>query len=257
MSTCTRTQGFGQNLNPLYAEAGQKGHTGVDDTCGYGSKIYALKPGYVYKILDATHPARDGSGYWGVFMICQEPDGRWIEWQIGHCSKIYVKPGDVVQPWDFIGEEGNRGGVYYNGQQITKAMQDAGDQRGSHRHYNKKYLTLVNDQQLEAAGANAQYLTDFNAPGQPINLTKSPDGLYYSVVAWNNGYNGSVDCAKDIDDGRVLVEKHFEDLSHPDPVPPPTCNDIEKRNKEVLGLMQTILSLIQQIVNKLKGKTGP
>lgn len=205
MSTCKRTQGFAQNGNPLYVGQGLKGHSGVDDTCGYGSKIYALKRGLVYKILDATHPASDGSGYWAVFMLCQEPDGKWIEWQIGHCSKIYVKPGDLVEPWDFIAEEGNRGGVYYNGIRITKAMQDAGDIRGAHRHYNKKPLTpLTEEERDHFRGA---YITEFSTTFPPILYQK--DGKYFGVTEYYNGYNGSVDCAKDIEEGRKLVDAHF------------------------------------------------
>lgn len=207
MSICQRTQGFGMNSNGAYASAGQKGHTGVDDSCGYGSKVYALKKGIVYKILDREHPARDGSGYWAVFMVCQEPDGRYVEWQIGHLSKITCKVGDVVNPWDFIGEEGNRGIVFAGSTQITKAMQDAGDKRGSHRHYNKKFLTRRTDV------INAPYLTNYSA--YTPELFKDKDGFYYSVDNSNNGYAGSVDCAIDITVGRQIVDDHAKPINTP------------------------------------------
>lgn len=209
MSKCTRTQPFGANSNPIYLSSGMKGHTGVDDSCGYGSKVYALKKGVVYKILDREHPARDGSGYWCVFMISEE-NGKFVEWQIGHLSKIYCKVGDIVEPWDFIGEEGNRGRVFSGNIQITKAMQDAGDKRGAHRHYNKKYLT-----QTKEIGNNI-YLTQWTPDGvMPIVYTDTA-GFHYIVDNANNGYSGSVDCGKDIDDGRKLVEQH----STPPLVPP-------------------------------------
>jgi len=250
MSTCTRTQGFGQNLAPLYAEAGQKrGHTGVDDTCGYGSKIYPLKKSLVYKILDDKHPANDGSGYWGIFMIAIEPDGRLIEWQIGHCSKIYVKPGDIVEPWDFIGEEGNRGGVFSGGVRITKAMQDAGDLRGSHRHYNKKYLVSLTEAQRDIF--RGAVLTEFSISSLP-NLYKNTEGLVYGVLDYYNGYNGGVDCAKDIDDGRKLVRDHFANLqTSPPPSPSPTQTEDEKLK---LSMMQQILNLISSIVSIIIGR---
>lgn len=243
MSTCSRAQGFGLNMNPLYAAAGQKGHTGVDDTCGYGSKIYALKKGMVYKIIDKDHPASDGSGYWGVFMLCQEPDGKWIEWQIGHCSKIYVKPGDFVEPWDFIGEEGNRGGVFSGGIQITKAMQDAGDKRGSHRHYNKKFLRPLTEEERDTF--RGAYITEFSTSFPPTLYQK--DGKYYGVIDYYNGYNGSVDCAKDIDDGRKLVDAHF---AKPEVVATTTPETIAlEREKLQLGIIKQMLDAIQAFLN--------
>lgn len=219
MSICKTTQGFGGNANPTYASEGQKGHTGVDSTCGYGSKVYSLKNGTVYKILNKEHPARDGSGYYGVFMICREPDGRYFEWQIGHLSKIYCKIGDKVNAWDFIGEEGNRGIVYSGGVQITKAMQDAGDKRGSHRHYNKKYLARLPEV------TNRPYLTMFTPISQPPALYRDPEGFYYATEGVNNGYGGSVDCAKDIEDGRKFVEQH---LATPPSTPLPMLEKSEK-----------------------------
>lgn len=242
MSTCTRSQGFGQNLVSFYAEAGNKGHTGVDDSCGYGSKIYALKKMLIYKIIDDKHPANDGSGFWGIMGIALEPDGKYCEWQIGHCSKIYVKPGDIVEPWDFIGEEGNRGRVSQNGITITKAMQDAGDKRGSHRHYNKKIVLPLTEAQRDLF--RGAFLTEFSTSFPP-NLYKDAEGRVYGVQDYYNGYNGGVDCAKDIDDGRKLVEAHFANPQ----VPPPT-----EEEKLKLTLMQRIVSLMSQIVSILAGR---
>src|SRR5205085_1818435 len=140
INKCAISQGFGANANPLYVGQGLKGHTGDDEVCGYGTPIYALKHGLVYKILDNLHPANDGSGYWAVFIISPYKDGKYCEWQVGHMSKILCQVGDIVEPWTIIAEEGNHGDVYFNGQKITKDMQDAGDKRGSHRHWNKKIL---------------------------------------------------------------------------------------------------------------------
>lgn len=235
MSKCTRSQGFGLNLVNFYAQAGQTGHTGVDDSCGYGSKIYALKEAIVYKILDDQHPANDGSGYWGIFMIAKEPDGRLTEWQIGHCSKIYVKPGDIVKPWDIIGEEGNKGRVAQDGVEITKAMQDAGDRRGSHRHYNKKYLVKLTEEARDVH--RGQILTVFSK-NWPPEFYRDEEGYTYGVVDYYNGYNGGVDCAADIDNGRKLVEMHSEEQEL-DPV------ELEQLK---ISLMQRIVNLLMQII---------
>ena len=247
MSTCKRTQGFAQNLNPLYALAGQRGHTGVDDTCGYGSKVYSLKHGRVYKILDANRPARDGSGYWAIFLICQEPDGRYFEWQIGHMSKFYVNVGDVVEPWQFLGEEGNRGGVYQGGIQITRGMQDAGDTRGSHRHYNKKYLTRIHESQYDTA--QGQFLTAYNP--LTVEAYKDSENYLYIVDNHRNGYNGSVDCAKDVDEGRLFVENYFK--NPPPSVVPPPLQDTETLKKT---LTAQVLSLISQVLQKLRAEVN-
>lgn len=251
MSTCTRSQGFGLNLNPLYASAGQKGHTGVDDTCGYGSKVYALKHGLVYKILDREHPANDGSGYWGVFMLCQE-NGVWIEWQIGHLSKIYVKPGDTVKPWDFIGEEGNRGSVYQGGIRITPEMQDAGDKRGSHRHYNKKILVRLSEAERDTF--RGAYITSFSTTFPP-NMYKDSEGFLFGVKDYYNGYNGSVDCASDIDNGRKLVDDHFK---KPEVVATTTPETIAlEREKLQLGIIKQMLDAIQAFLNSLVRSRTP
>lgn len=202
INKCLISQGFGQNANPLYAGAGQKGHTGVDEVCGYGTPVHALKKGLVYKIIDDIRPAADGSGYWGVFIISEE-NGVVCEWQVGHLSKILCKIGDVVEPWTIIGEEGNRGGVYSGGIQITKAMQDAGDKRGSHRHWNKKILKKKTYAQRDTEGG--QYLT---AVTSMFDAFQDSNGFFYQVQDFRNGYNGSVDCALDIDAGYKAINEH-------------------------------------------------
>lgn len=210
INKCFISQGFAQNANPLYASAGQKGHTGVDEVCGYGTPVYALKKGWVYKILDDKRPALDGSGYWGVFIISE--DGGLCEWQVGHLSKILCKVGDQVEPWTIIGEEGNKGGVYAGGIQITKEMQDAGDRRGSHRHWNKKLLKKRTYEQRDVEGG--QYLTVFS-PSTPTlpDALQDGAGFFYQVQDYKNGYNGSVDCLTDIDAGYKAINEHNNQVS--------------------------------------------
>lgn len=213
INKCLISQGFGLNGNPSYAAAGQLGHTGIDEVCGYGTPVYALKKGWVYKILDANHPAMDGSGYWGVFMISEE-DGQFCEWQVGHLSKILCNVGDRVEPWTVIGEEGNRGTVYTGGIQITKAMQDAGDQRASHRHWNKKILYRRDP--IERENTGGQYVTAFSTERFP-DAYQDENKYFYQVKDFRNGYNGSVDCMIDLDKGYAAINKHNIEIAEPTP----------------------------------------
>ncbi len=48
-----QTQGFNQNLNPLYASQGMSGHTGCDEVGQYGETIYAATDCYLYSFLNA------------------------------------------------------------------------------------------------------------------------------------------------------------------------------------------------------------
>lgn len=181
---CRETQGFGQNANSSYAGYGFKGHTGYDESCGYGSTIVAYKTGIVYKIIDDQHPANDGSGYWAVCMLVWE-NGEWSEWQYGHCSEILVKEGQWVLAGDDIAKEGNRGRVFAGGREITLAMQKAGDKRGSHRHIQKRPVERVDSNE-----SRGQYLTAWS-PGIP-SAYRDVEGFYYKVKYPNNGYAGCV-----------------------------------------------------------------
>jgi Peptidase family M23 len=202
---CSFNQGFGANATPLYKGQGLKGHTGVDMACGYGTPVYAFKKGIVYKIIDDKRPANDGSGYWAVFIIAPDANGFYCEWQIGHLSKITCKVGDLVEPWTVIGEEGNRGYVYQEGIQITKAMQDTGDRRGAHVHWNKKQLKKLTPSERD--GQPGMYLS-----GYGLGNYQDAQGYYYQVLNYNNGYNGSVDCKNDVDEGFRLVQEQEQKL---------------------------------------------
>lgn len=211
-SICLVSQGYKQNLNELVY--GPAGHSGVDEVCGYGTPVYSLKKGFVYKILDKEHPAMDGSGFYGVFIITT--DGDLCEWQIGHCSKIFVKVGDKVDPWTIVGEEGNRGTVFQNGVMITKAMQDAGDIRGSHRHWNKKELIRIEAEQIE--NVNGQFITAFSATQFPPKF-QDENGYFYQIRNYSNGLKGSVDPIHDLNIGYDAVRKHLAEPVSPEVSP--------------------------------------
>lgn len=175
---CSFCQGFGDNANPSYAGQGLKGHPAIDEKCGYGSMIKPYKRICVYKVLDVAHPANDGSGFTGVFGI--DPDGN--EWLYGHCN-----PTAVIGRWyettDVIGTEANHGLVYQDGSEITLAMQQAGDERGAHRHvqYRECQRTLT-------LSATTNYLSGMNGAAY-----RDAAGNYYAVPNFTNGFNGCRD----------------------------------------------------------------
>jgi hypothetical protein len=175
MNACFQGQGFGENSNPTYASLGYKGHPAIDVSCGWHSPIYAPFDGFVYKVFTKERPASDG--YTAVFMIVD--DGiESFEWVVGHCDPA-VQAGATVRKGDLIGYESNHGIVYAGNMRITLAMQAAGDQRGNHRHYQKrpvkKTMPMIQGR---------EYLTSGNAP------YRDQVGYYYEIWAPGNGYNG-------------------------------------------------------------------
>lgn len=183
---CTEGQGFAANYNPSYSLAALRGHTGIDITCGFGTPITSNYDGYVYKVLTVEHPSNDGSGFTGVFLIVD--DGiECFEWLVGHCNPS-VSEGTRVKKGDLIGTEANHGEVYAGNTEITLAMQSAGDQRGAHRHYQKRPI-----QKSKTVSTPALSATD-DLPG----LYRDPQGNYYPVWNYNNGFHGCVDPSKPV-----------------------------------------------------------
>lgn len=182
---CKETQDFGENKNGSYAAGGLKGHTGYDESCGFGSTILSYKNGLVYKVVDDKRPANDGSGFWAVFMLVEE-NGEWSEWSYGHCSEIFVQEGQRILAGDPIAREGNRGEVYAGGVRITLAMQAAGDKRGSHRHVQKRLLERIKDD----SNPRGRFITEWSP--SVAGAYKDSEGYLYRIKNWDNGYNGCV-----------------------------------------------------------------
>lgn len=200
MNNCLTTQGYYDNANPFYAQGGLASHGGVDEQCGYGTDIECPIEGYVYKILDNIRPASDGSGFWAIFILGQYK-GQWGEFCVGHVSKINVNLKDKVTKGQIIGQEGNRGKVYYGTTEITKKMQDAGDKRGSHRHYQWrpcKKVQMTNKTKNYLSSLTSYFYRDF-------------DDMAWEVLDYNNGRNGLspliTDILKDYAD-----EKRFDEM---------------------------------------------
>ncbi len=181
MNTCSEGQGFSENANPSYKTASLVGHTGQDWGCGWQSPIYNHYDGLVYKVLTAKQPSNDGSGFTGVFMLVD--DGfECFEWLVGHCDPT-VTAGQRVQKGDLIGYEANHGTVYSGNIEITLAMQAAGDQRGHHRHYQKRPVHPVTKLPLYGLSSVSDASGSY----------RDPQGNYYEVWNYLNGFHGCVD----------------------------------------------------------------
>lgn len=171
------TQGFGENP-ATYAPL--KGHPGVDYDGGYGAPVHAIWGNeYVYKILDESHPANDGTGYTGVFTIVEQ-NGECFEFQYGH-GDPKVQVGQTLNKGDVVMTEANHGMVFSNGVRITLDMQKNGDRRGAHVHGQKRPLTKRSSMEPDHT-----YLSAFG--GSPLI-----NGSYYAYKYPNNGYSGCTD----------------------------------------------------------------
>jgi len=257
---CVITQGYKQIANASGT------HSGIDESCGYRSLVYGLKKMKVYKVLDDAHPANDGSGYWGVFGICDEGNGVYSEWQSGHLDEIHVAPGNTTNPWTVLGLEGNHGEVYSNGVRITLEMQRAGDTRGHHRHWNKKFIEKVHLSEREDKPGT--YLT---AWGKEFNFPYKDDGgFYYRILNYDNGLRGSVDPSKDMIDGYTAVANYFIEINkpqpqpepeiptptpEPDPIEPPPFSDPDKPpTKKEIGIFMAIVAGLKLVVEAMLRK---
>ncbi len=178
--TCATQQGFGSNFNNAYRPL--LGHPGIDTLCGYGTDIVSPVNGIVFSTYTPYKPASDG--YTAIYIFCQNKLETY-EYNIGHCSEIYVKPGDVVKKGQVIGKEGNHGLVYVGDTKITLEMQKSGDHRGSHRHNQKRPLEAVK----------------WPPKAIPVirndkGIWQSPGGQIWGYAMPQNGYNGCTDFTK-------------------------------------------------------------
>lgn len=196
MLNCTQGQGFGKNYNPSYHEGGLIGHTGIDINCGYGTPIDAKATGLVYSTFPVDCPANDG--YTGVFTLCNTPLET-FEFSYGHVSEINCSVGDVVQKDQVIAKEGNKGVVYSGNVLISLPMQAQGDQRGSHRHYQKRPV-------LKTKQVKGRVLST------AMGAYKDQNGFYYQVYNYENGFNGCVDWQAPLFQRNISVGSYGYDI---------------------------------------------
>ena len=181
---CHLGQGFGYNYNNSYSKIGLKGHPAIDYSCGYGSPIYfPYEKGFVYKVLTKENPSYDGSGFTGVFVIIDDSI-ECFEYLVGHCNPA-VSIGQTLKKGDLIGYEANNGTVFSGNIQITLAMQKTGDERGSHRHVQKRPVMKTKITSGICLSTQAD-----NPAGSHF---RDQEGFYYKVFDYENGYNGCID----------------------------------------------------------------
>ena len=248
MAQCIETQGFLDNLNNVYASYGLKSHSGLDISCGYGTEIESPLDGFIYKIIDDKRPANDGTGYWAIFMIGMYK-GQLGEFCVGHCSRIDVEIGSYVKKGQILGLEGNKGLVFFNGKQITKEMQDSGDIRGYHRHYQWRLIKKV-----KTSTGKVPRLTAY-----PLSIYKDKEGYQYEIPTYYDGHHGLLPVIKDILDDYNLEKKVIEIIhdTNPENVIPITNAEIGVKIQEAeRTYFQIALSWasmqLRQLLSKLK-----
>jgi hypothetical protein len=180
---CKIGQMFGGNATDTYKDSGLLGHTGIDNSCGYGTPIHSyFDEELVYKVLTKENPANDNSGFTGVFTIVDNGI-EVFEFLYGHCDPC-VTMGQKLTKGTLLATEANNGEVYVGQTRITLEMQKAGDHRGYHRHDQKRIL-----KKTKSLG-QGQYITAQNG-----GLYQDAEGYYYLIPYFFNGYNGCVNWA--------------------------------------------------------------
>lgn len=150
-------------------------HTGVDYSNGYGKPVVSDNYGYVYKI---NTPDQSESGWCGVYYLVPDEKYGWVEVCQGHLSQVLVSVGDIVREGQVIGLEGNKGEVYYGAERITKAMQLAGDKRGSHVHEQFRPVRRV-----KRPTTGKHYLNGASKHGytDPQGRYRDKQGMFYEI----------------------------------------------------------------------------
>lgn len=179
--TCQLGQGFSLNANPSYHAGGLIGHSGIDVNCGWNSPIAALCSGLVYSTFPVNKPASDG--YTAVFTLVETPLET-FEFSYGHVAEIDCTIGQQVKVGDIIAKEGNHGTVYVGNQLITLAQQAAGNHDGHHRHYQKRPVIKTK---------NFSDILKNMGLSNALGWYRDPEGYYYQVYDYFNGFNGCVD----------------------------------------------------------------
>jgi hypothetical protein len=114
-----------------------------------------------------------------VYLLVKDKDEQYVEVCHGHFNTLLVKEGDQVVEGQGIGLEGNKGYVMMGGQVITKAMQDKGDQRGTHTHTSYRPVRRV-----KTTNAKKHYLLAVAG-----TRYRDQEGFYYEIVhQTNKGY---------------------------------------------------------------------
>lgn len=133
------TQGFAANPK-IYQNRKLPGHTGVDTVKGWNQVIEFDNDGLIYKVITKEQSREN---WQGIYQLVHESGESYIEVCMGHFNEIFVKEGEYAVERQFAGKEGNKGFVFTGGIEITKTMQEAGDQRAHHVHTSYRPVTRV------------------------------------------------------------------------------------------------------------------
>lgn len=175
-----------------YKKLGIVGHSGIDFMIGWGKPVFGDNDGFIYKIITKEI---SNEGWQGVYQLVKEDDLNYVEVCMGHFEKILAKKGEYLPEGAVWGLEGNRGYVFSGGTQITPAMQNAGDKRGSHTHNSYRPVKRV-----KTKSRTEYYLTTEQGVAY-----RDQDGYYYQIKEKDNGFNGCVNPRN------YLVEKSIEE----------------------------------------------
>ncbi len=173
-------QGFGQNANAEYVQAGLLGHPAIDFNSPYDAPIYSASRGLgrVYKKFNENNP--DLMKYRAPCELI-ELDDCVIEITYGHCDKILCSIG-AVAPLQEIATVGNTGDVYQGSHFVTEAEKLAGSTAGQHLHFQLRKCQKVLQSEHD----------DFFLQDEFGSIYK--EGVYYFVYK-QNGYAGCIDPA--------------------------------------------------------------
>ncbi|WP_312692505.1 M23 family metallopeptidase [Caproiciproducens sp.] len=94
------TSEFGWRPNPFGGSSGE-GHSGLDLGAPKGTPIHAARDGVVSSVVDS------GSSGYGYHVVIDHGDGMVTLY--GHCSKVYVRSGQVMKKGDVIAAVGSTG----------------------------------------------------------------------------------------------------------------------------------------------------
>ena len=176
-------QPFTGNFNPLYANAGLKGHGAIDYPAPYGTTMYSVVDCYVYSNINmGASPDR----YRAVYTIFDDPDFSY-EISYGHVIDSLVPLEAHIARGTPIARVGNFGDVYTGGHYVTKEEKIAGSTDGSHIHFQIRKCKRVQD-----LNENKEYLKNQNG-------YVKMNGYYYEIQDYDNGYNGCIDPAQFFD----------------------------------------------------------
>jgi murein DD-endopeptidase MepM/ murein hydrolase activator NlpD len=195
------TQWFGENP-VLYGKFCQEnmclaGHNGIDIVSPWGTPILCVETGQVADVKE------NPDGY-GKYIRITTKTNR--EWTYGHLSRIDVKIGQEVGDSEQIGLMGNTGFVVSGATPYWQYNPYA----GTHLHLGLR-------------------LIKYTPNGWSYNYSLPK----FTVLNYTNGYFGSVDYQKELEEASVANEKPEDD-------------------SVIIPLQLTVISLLNQIISILR-----